>query len=115
VLTGGTGRDIFVFNTALNRATNLDKITDFDVRDDTVWLDNRYMAKLGPGTEARPGRLNPAFLAFDTADDTNDHLIYARKSGMLLYDADGSGSGAAVTIVVLKPGLKLTYADFQVI
>jgi Ca2+-binding RTX toxin-like protein len=115
VLTGGTGRDIFVFNTALNRATNLDKITDFTVRDDTIWLDNRYMAKLGPGTEARPGRLKPAFLAFDTTKDTNDYLVYVRKSGKLMYDPDGSGAKAAVEIAVLKPGLKLTYADFQVI
>jgi Ca2+-binding RTX toxin-like protein len=114
-LTGGTGRDIFAFNTPLNRSTNVDKITDFSVPYDTIWLDNKYMTKLGSGTEARPGRLKPAFLAFDTADDTNDYLIYVRKSGVLLYDVDGSGSKAAVPIAILKPGLKLTYADFQII
>ena len=44
VLDGGSGQDIFLFDTALgrtnaaNKRTNLDKITDFVVADDTIHL-----------------------------------------------------------------------------
>jgi len=35
-LTGGAGNDVFVFNTAPNSTMNLDRITDFSARDDTI-------------------------------------------------------------------------------
>ena len=38
-LKGGDGRDAFAFDTALG-ANNVDKIIDFNVRDDSVYLDN---------------------------------------------------------------------------
>ncbi|MGO4572868.1 M10 family metallopeptidase C-terminal domain-containing protein, partial [Microvirga sp. 2TAF3] len=55
VLTGGAGKDIFVFDTKPNKKTNLDTITDFNVKDDTIWLDNAVFKKLGKGSEAKPG------------------------------------------------------------
>jgi Ca2+-binding RTX toxin-like protein len=116
VLTGGAGKDVFVFDTKLNRKTNLDKIADFSVRDDTIWLDNKYMSKLGKGTELKPGKLNKAFFTIgDHAKDKNDYLVYDSKKGVLYYDADGSGNGKAVEIATLKKGLKMTYHDFFVI
>jgi Ca2+-binding RTX toxin-like protein len=39
VLTGGVGREAFVFNTALG-PTNLDQVSDFSAADDTVRLDS---------------------------------------------------------------------------
>lgn len=112
VLTGNGGRDIFVFNTKPGK-TNLDKIVDFNVRDDSVWLDNAVFAKIGSGTESAPGRLNKAFLTVGPkAKDKNDFIIYNNKTGVLSYDADGSGAKAAVAFATLKSGLKLTYADF---
>ena len=48
MLSGGAGRDIFVFDTKLNKKTNLDKVTDFFVKDDGIWLDNKYMPKARP-------------------------------------------------------------------
>ncbi len=51
-LWGGAGRDLFVFDTKPNKATNLDKLADFNVKDDTIWLDNAVFRKLGKkGTE----------------------------------------------------------------
>ena len=115
VLTGGAGKDIFVFNTKPGKA-NMDKITDFSVKDDTIWLDNKYFAKLGKGTEAKPGKLNKGFFTIGPkAKDKNDYLVYDTKKGVLFYDADGSGSHKAVEIATLKKGLKLTYHDFMVI
>ena len=41
------GNDTFVFNTALNAATNLDTVTDFSHADDTFYLDNAIFTQLG--------------------------------------------------------------------
>ncbi|MGO4833681.1 hypothetical protein AB4144_15555, partial [Rhizobiaceae sp. 2RAB30] len=46
-LTGGAGIDYFVFNTAPNATTNVDRIIDFNVPQDTIRLDNAVMAGLG--------------------------------------------------------------------
>ena len=36
------------------------------------------------------------------ANDVNDYLIYDTTSDLLYYDADGSGSGAAVAFVKVE-------------
>ena len=114
-LYGQSGKDIFVFNTKPSKKANLDRIADFNVKDDTIWLDNAIFKKLGKGTEAKPYKLSKSFFAYDKARDKNDYIIYDRKKGILYYDIDGSGSKAAVEVAVLKKGLKLTYADFFVV
>lgn len=115
VLTGGVGKDIFVFDTKPSKA-NADKVTDYTVADDTMWLDNKYMAKLGKGTASKPGKLNKKYFALDKAKDGNDYIIYVKKSGALLYDVDGSGSMAAVQIATLTPKLQgFSAAEFFVV
>ena len=120
-LSGGAGKDIFVFDTKLGTATtdrkvNLDTITDFSVPYDTIWLDNAIFKKLGKGSLSSPKKLNSKFFVIgDKAKDKDDYLIYNSKTGYLSYDADGSGTGKAVEFARLKPGLKLTYADFYVV
>jgi Tol biopolymer transport system component len=116
MLSGGRGRDIFVFDSKLNKKTNLDKVTDFFVKDDTIWLDNKYMAKLGRnGSEKKPHKLDKAFFALDKAKDANDYVIYKKSTGALYYDSDGSGGKAAIQIATLSKKLKMTYADFFVV
>ena len=116
MLTGGAGRDVFVFDTRPDTKKNVDRITDFNPKDDTIWLDNKYFAKLGKGTASHPGKLNKAFFTLgDHAKDKNDYVIYDNKKGILWYDADGSGHGKAVEIATLKKGLHLTYKDFFVV
>ena len=115
-LTGGKGRDVFVFETKPNKKTNLDKIVDFNAKDDSFWLDNLVFKKLGKGTPTKPLKLNKAFFTIgDKAKDKNDYLVYDKIKGVLSYDIDGSGAKAAVAIATLKKGLKMTYADFFVI
>jgi Ca2+-binding RTX toxin-like protein len=115
VLMGGTGKDTFVFNTKPSSG-NVDKVVDFRVKDDTVWLDNAIFKKLGSGSEASPKKLSGNFFNIGTkADDRNDYLIYNNKNGFLYYDADGSGSGKAVLIATLSKNLKMTVNDFYVI
>ena len=83
VLTGKAGKDIFVFDTKPGKV-NMDKLTDFRTVDDTIWLDNNYMRKLGKGTEPKPVKLNKAFFTVGSkAIDANDYLIYNKTNGVL--------------------------------
>jgi Ca2+-binding RTX toxin-like protein len=116
VLTGGRGADGFVFDAKLSKKTNYDTVKDFNVRDDSVYLDNAIFKKLGSGSEANPGKLKKAYFQVGTkADDRNDYLIYNKKTGVLYYDADGSGSANQVEIAKLSKNLKLTEKDFFII
>lgn len=111
-LSGGTGRDIFIFRDKLNAKTNVDTITDFNVNDDTIRLENSIFKKLG-----KTGKLKPDFFTIGSkAPDGNHYLIYNKKNGYLSYDADGSGSKyKAVLFAKLKSGLALTEKDFYII
>ncbi len=116
LLYGQTGHDVFVFDTKPNKTTNLDRIADFNVKYDTIWLDNAVFTKLGKGTEAKPGKMNKFyFVTGDRAKDRNDHLVYDKKTGILSYDSDGSGTKQAVAFAQLAKNLKLTYDDFRII
>ncbi len=116
-LTGGAGQDAFVFDTKPSKTKNLDTITDFTVKDDSIWLDNAIFKALGKkGTEDNPVLLkSSAFYAGSSAHDGNDRIIYNKKTGALFYDADGTGSAKQVQIATLSKSLKLTFKDFFVI
>jgi serralysin len=116
-LTGGEGRDTFVFDTAPSKRTNVDRITDFTVKDDSLFLDHTVFKKLGQkGSFATPAKLSPSkFWKGEKAHDASDRLIYNKKTGVLLYDADGTGKAAAVKIAMLSKKLALSAKDFFVI
>ncbi len=112
-LTGGTGRDSFLFDTVPGSLYNVDRITDFNVIDDTIRLENAVFTRLTvTGTLAAS-----AFASNLTgkAMDSSDRIIYDRDDGVLYYDADGTGAGAAVRFATLGKGLALTAADFYVV
>lgn len=117
VLKGGKGNDVFMFDTKPNAKSNVDRILDFNAKDDSIWLDNAVFKKLGQkGSDQKPAKLAKAFFIIGSeAADENDYLIYNKKTGKLFYDADGSGSKAAVEIAALKKGLTLSAADFLII
>ncbi|MDQ6434367.1 calcium-binding protein [Mesorhizobium sp. LHD-90] len=111
-LTGGTGADVFVFSTALNASTNVDKIIDFDVTDDAIHLENAVFTAL-----AAIGSLDADLFkdVATSARDADDVVLYNSSSGGLFYDADGQGGAAAIKFASLSTGLNLTAADFVVI
>ncbi len=105
--TGGTGNDIFKFTTK----GHVDTITDYNIANDTIQLDNAVFTALGP-----VGTLPAAQFRVGTkALDANDHIIYNSATGALLYDADGTGVTAAQQIATLAAGLALSNAEFVVI
>lgn len=109
-LYGGAGSDRFVFDTTLGKS-NIDVIKDFDVRYDTILLDDDVFRKVGAVGDLAAS----AFVIGTQALDASDRIIYNKSTGALYYDADGSGSGAAVQFATLGKNLALTASDFDII
>ena len=110
-LTGGNGLDVFVFDTAFS-ADNVDRITDFTSSDDTLHLHSDIFETIALGA------LKAADFQSNTtgaANDSSDRIIYETDTGNLYYDADGTGSAAAIQFAVIAPDLTLTSADFFVV
>ena len=111
-LTGGAGKDDFVFNTALDDSTNVDTIADFNVAADRVQLDNAIFSALTTGALAASAFKDIA----DGPKDANDRIIYNSDTGILYYDADGSGDAFGnVKFATFSSLPELTAADFVVI
>jgi Ca2+-binding RTX toxin-like protein len=110
-LTGGAGLDVFVFNTAPHKSTNVDVITDFARMDDTIHLDNKYLKKVGPNGKLK----SDAFHLGKKAADAEDRVIYDKGTGALYYDADGTGKIAAIKIAVLQNKPAVGLSDFIII
>lgn len=109
LLTGGTGKDAFTFDTKLG-TSNVDTITDFSVTDDTIGLNDVVFTKLQSGTLSSSN-----FVIGTKALDSKDYIIYNDQTGALSYDADGSGSAAAIQFAKVDAHLKMTAANFGVI
>ena len=109
-LSGGLGNDTFVFDSALNASTNVDVITDFTSGADKLQLSAKIFAKVKG--------VNFADVFHDTAiTDThvNNYIIYDSSTGIVSYDADGSGAGTAVQFATLTGLPTLTATDFTVV
>jgi Ca2+-binding RTX toxin-like protein len=108
ILKGGKGRDTFVFNSKVGKTLGWDTIIDFNVRDDTIALENAIFQGVG-----KAGKLSKtAFHVGQQAHDKSDRIIYDKDTGALLYDRDGTGPSEAVQFAQLSRGLKLGAADF---
>jgi hypothetical protein len=116
-LYGGLGKDFFAFTTKPHSKTNLDKMRDFKVKDDTVLLDNAVFSALGrAGTADKPTKLKAkAFWIGAAAHDIDDRVIYDQVNGALYYDRDGTGAAAQVQFAQISKHLKLTNKDVFVI
>lgn len=111
VLTGGLGKDIFMFDTRPNKSTNLDRIVDFNVRDDTIHLAKTIFSKI-----SKKGVLaSNAFWVGNKAHDASDRIFYDKNSGALFYDEDGNGAKAAVQFATVGNKLAIKASDFYVL
>jgi hypothetical protein len=110
-LTGLTGRDKFVFDTAVKKG-QFSFVTDFKPADDQLVLKaSVFKNKLIKKDKALPKK----FFSLDKPKDGNDFFYYNKKNGIVYYDADGTGGKKGLEIVKVKPGTKLTAADFEFI
>jgi Ca2+-binding RTX toxin-like protein len=107
-LRGLAGDDTFVFSTAL-APDNVDHIVDFNSIHDTIELSQAIFSVLPAG-----GLAASAFHVGTGAVTADQHIIYDSAAGTLYYDADGNGSGAAVSFATLATGLALAHGDFVV-
>jgi Ca2+-binding RTX toxin-like protein len=110
-LRGGAGADSFIFDSSLEGEPNVDRILDFNVRDDTFELGNVAFQALGLGL------LDKASFTAGTsgkAVDADDRIIYDRDSGWLSHDADGKGGEDAVHFATIGKNLNLDHRDFLV-
>jgi Ca2+-binding RTX toxin-like protein len=111
-LTGLGGQDLFLFGFGFGsplEGDNIDAITDFNVTDDTIWLDATIFDAVGGNVSA------DEFVIGAAAQEAGDRIIYDDVSGALFYDSDGVGGTAAVQFAELSPGLALTYLDVQAV
>jgi Ca2+-binding RTX toxin-like protein len=106
------GNDVFVFDTVLSATTNRDTITDFVAGEDRMLLSRAVFTAL-----AEESVLSTKLFAVNgagSAMDDNDYILYNTSSGALLYDADGSGEGAAVQFAALTNKPEISANDFLV-
>ena len=109
-LTGGIGADIFRFEKPI-AVTNVDVITDFlPAQNDVIQLENAVFTAL-PTTGALS---TAAFRVGASATAAAQRIGYDPTSGLLWYDADGSGSGLAMNFAQLSSGLTLSANRFVV-
>ncbi|HYD69490.1 Ig-like domain-containing protein [Azospirillum sp.] len=92
-MEGGAGADVFAYvrfdemgDTILDFETGLDKLAF-------------YSPSFGHMTT---GTLSSAHFALDNPLDADDRFVFNTRTGVLSFDADGSGAGAAVTIATLN-------------
>ncbi len=110
-LIAGPHKDQFVFDTALNAATNVDRVKHFDPGTDKLLL-----SKLVFGAISGLGTLSSAeFHKGSAAHDLDDRIIYNKHTGDLYYDPDGLGGTAQIQFAKLDKGLHLHASDFIVI
>lgn len=101
-ITLGSGSDNVDFSTALG-ATNIDSIKGFKSGTDHIRLSTDIFSGYSGSNN---------FLIMGTRTiDADDRIIYDGKTGKLYYDADGSGTTAAIQFATLVGKPALTAAD----
>ena len=108
-LKGGAGGDTFIFRSPFDGT--IDTLLDFNAAEgDRIQLDHNIFTGL------QKGSLSAEQMVKGTeAKDADDRIIYNQATGELAYDADGSGSGAAVTIARLGINTELEQNHIQII
>jgi Ca2+-binding RTX toxin-like protein len=110
VLTGGRGFDKFIFDTAPSNS-NVDRVTDFSVKDDSIYLEKDVFTKAG----AKGHLKSDAFWSGSKAHDASDRVIYNDETGYLYYDPDGTGGASQKVIAKLSKNLEITHKDFFIV
>ena len=95
----------------------MDTLGDFQSGADKIQLSRAVFTALGASaTSLTQGQFWSAAGAVK-GHDADDRVVYNNTSGALYYDADGSGTGAAVQIALIGTSAhaNLLFSDFQII
>lgn len=114
-LIGGDGEDTFIFNTKLNKSSNVDTIFDFFSEDDSIHLSLSIFKALSLNQLSNDAFNSGADMT--TAQDVTDRIIYNTTTGALYYDPDGNlTKGKIVQFATLSDHPdNVSAADFWVI
>lgn len=99
-MVGDAGADGFIF---ANSAGGSDRISDFEMAADGIWLVQGAFGDAGPGNIATRLTINATGTV---AASANAQVIFDNAGvgfGTLSFDADGNGAGAAGVFAVLVP------------
>ncbi len=113
-LTGGNGADTFVFNTALNAATNVDAITAFLAVDDTIDLVRSVFTAFATAHTLTAAEFQSG-AGLTAGTQADDRIVYDTASGAVYYDSDGVGGAAAIEFAILTGHPTITNADFVIV
>jgi serralysin len=108
ILIGGSGTDIMLGGGGADQyryaggETGLDRILDFTSGSDKIVLLNSYFTPTA----------SVGFVQGNAATTANSTFLYDAVTGIVSYDDDGTGAGAAIQIAQLNAGLTLTAGDF---
>ena len=113
-LTGGEGKDQFIFGSGPGSGTYFDAessdvITDFTRGSDKLALNFWTFQALGNG-----GIFASAFKVISGGGmvDASDRLLYDQTTGQLFYDRDGNGAAERWQIAVFSNQAQLSVTDF---
>jgi len=94
VLVGGLDADTFIFSTALNASTNVDKVQDFSANGvDLLQLSNGPFGLGSSGTLADADFASVASGGATASVGAGVNVIYDSSTGNLYFDSDGGSSG----------------------
>ncbi|KQT78050.1 hypothetical protein ASG54_03245 [Aureimonas sp. Leaf460] len=109
-MTGGIGKDVYVFDADLNGSSNVDVITDFNISDDGFELKSSVFRGLAVGTlQASQFSLDGIFSSGAPG------VFYEAGTGNLYFDADGSGGGSSVQFAKTTSNLAITANHFRIV
>lgn len=107
LLAGSAGADRFRFNDPNEGG---DTILDMQVGIDSIHLNNAGFTSLANGALAAAN-----FRSGAAALDADDFILYDIGTGVLRYDADANGGGAAVVIATLQNNANIDESDFLIL
>lgn len=106
VVTGGAGSDRFMLS-HLDAQTGY-IVQDFNPTEDLIVFNADVFPSMANNSFLTPDQ----FAVGTTATTASHRVIYNSATGDILFDADGSGAGAAVMVARVTAGLPLQHQNF---
>ena len=116
-LTGGAGADSFLFDTALNGTSNLDRILDFQPGVDKIHLKSSLFRGTGATGSPLAATAFRAGAGLSAGLLATDRILLNTTTGLLSFDADGNGKTGAVAFAQLPSAIAslVSASDFLII